>query len=518
MINLDKYRTKKLYPLGLVLAFVLLFWLAWPPKIGAPLIFLAFVPLIELVQWSEKKKWYSVFGLLYLAFFLANLMTTWWIANVTMEGAILAIVLNPVFMALPFMGYRYVKKGVKPEVASLCLISFWVAFEYFHLNWALSWPWLTIGNVFAQTTYLVQWYEYTGVLGGTVWVFLINILFFRITAKKGLPFVNGLGVAFLILLAFIFPTTNEDEVEIEGYEYVTVVQPNVDPFLKYDGLSSEAQRLQLLRLSLLEISDSSTLVVWPETALTDLLNEEGLYYNPGIRQIRKSLPRDVQILTGMESWSKIDSIEKNVSTQFNPQVGYYNKFNAALWIGKDTIETYHKSKLVPGAETIPFPGFVDVIKSFLDIPNMGSYTRSDSAVTLKRYAPLICYESIYGEYVGEFVNDGAQLLCIVTNDAWWGNTAGHRQHFQYARLRAIEHRRAIARSANTGISGFIDPWGEVLQETGWYEQTAISARLPLISTKTFYTEHGDFIGRVAAFLSVALLLSGYVKRKAKYTR
>lgn len=518
MINLDKYRHKKFYPFGLILAFAILFWLAWPPREGTPLIFVAFVPLIELVNWSEKRKWYGVLGLLYLAFFLANLMTTWWISNVTMEGAIVAIVLNPLFMSLPFMGYRYVKKGLKPEVASLCLITFWVAFEYFHLNWVLSWPWLTIGNVFAETPYFVQWYEYTGVLGGTVWVFLINILFFRIVARKGFPFFNGMGVAFLILLAFIFPTTNEDEVEIEGYDDVVVVQPNVDPFNKYGGMSSEAQIGTLLKLSLIASSDSTSLVLWPETAISRMLNEQTLYYNNDVRIIRQTIPRRAEILTGMESYAKIDSSQKLESSRFKAGMGYYNKYNAALWISSDTVGAYHKSKLVPGAEAIPFPDLIGFMRGFLDIPYMGNYTPSDSATALGKYAPLICYESIYGEYVGEFVKDGAQLLCIITNDVWWGNTAGHRQHFQYARLRAIEHRRAVARSANTGISGFIDPWGAIIKQTGWDEQTSISARLPLISTKTFYTEHGDYIGRVAAFLSVALLLSGYVKRKAKYTR
>jgi apolipoprotein N-acyltransferase len=108
-------------------------------------------------------------------------------------------------------------------------------------------------------------------------------------------------------------------------------------------------------------------------------------------------------------------------------------------------------------------------------------------------APIICYESIYGDYTGRFVRDGADILCIITNDAWWGNTPGYKQHLAYAQLRAIEHRRWLVRSANTGISGFINPFGEVVQATDWWEKTAISENIEIDSKRklTLYTRMGD---------------------------
>ena len=119
---------------------------------------------------------------------------------------------------------------------------------------------------------------------------------------------------------------------------------------------------------------------------------------------------------------------------------------------------------------------------------------------------MICYESIYGAYVSQYVRNGAQFLCVITNDGWWGDTPGYRQHFSYARLRAVENRRSIARSANTGISGFIDPRGDVMQSLGWDKRGALHADIPLNDRTTFYTRHGDYICSLAIYtLGLCLL-------------
>lgn len=112
----------------------------------------------------------------------------------------------------------------------------------------------------------------------------------------------------------------------------------------------------------------------------------------------------------------------------------------------------------------------------------GTLGKSDRAMALGdgvKVAPVICYESIYGDYVSDYVGDGAQWLAVVTNDAWWRNTAGHKQHFSYAKLRAIEQRKWVARAANTGISGFINPLGESVMESVWYQGRAGRCNVPL---------------------------------------
>ena len=119
----------------------------------------------------------------------------------------------------------------------------------------------------------------------------------------------------------------------------------------------------------------------------------------------------------------------------------------------------------------------------------------------------VCYESVYGEYYTDYVRKGARAMAIITNDAWWGNTPGYRQHLSYASLRAIETRRAIARCANTGISAIISPSGEILQPTPWWETAVIEGNIPLRDDITFFVSHGDITGRICTFIFLLLLLS-----------
>ena len=125
--------------------------------------------------------------------------------------------------------------------------------------------------------------------------------------------------------------------------------------------------------------------------------------------------------------------------------------------------------------------------------------QSDHKIAL---APIICYESIYGDFVRQQVQKGAQLLCVITNDGWWGDTPGYKQHFAMARLRAIETRRWVLRSANTGTSGSIDPSGKIVKKTSYWTKTAFSQVIELRTDKTFYTKHGDWI----AGLSISWIL------------
>ena len=119
----------------------------------------------------------------------------------------------------------------------------------------------------------------------------------------------------------------------------------------------------------------------------------------------------------------------------------------------------------------------------------------------------ICYESVYGEYYTGYVRKGAKAMTIITNDAWWGDAPGYRQHLSYASLRAIETRRAIARCANTGISAIISPSGEILQPTPWWEQAVIKSSIPLSDQITFFVTNGDIVGRVFSFIFILLLMA-----------
>ena len=197
---------------------------------------------------------------------------------------------------------------------------------------------------------------------------------------------------------------------------------------------------------------------------------------------------------------------------------YYEAYNSALALSDNGRQIYHKSRLVAGVEKVPFMGCLPFLRSLaMDLGGasgtLGTQEeRSVMKVDSVAIAPIICYESVYGEYVTDFVLNGANLLSIITNDAWWGDTPGYQQHFHYARLRAVENRRCIIRSANTGISGVIDPYGKVQASLLYDVDGRIDEEVELYSHLTFFTKYGDVLGRLCLLLVVYLFLVSKVKK------
>ena len=186
------------------------------------------------------------------------------------------------------------------------------------------------------------------------------------------------------------------------------------------------------------------------------------------------------------------------------------------------VESYHKSRLVPGVETLPpFLHFLDTwFEKFggTTAGYTGQADRNPLITTNGSYkiAPAVCYESIYGEFLSDFSRNGADLIAIITNDGWWGNTPGHRQHRDYARLRAIETGHWVVRSANTGISCVIDPHGTITKSLPWDTAGVIRDNVPANNRTTFYTRYGDCISKLAAALTILLFvwhLSTIIKRR-----
>lgn len=519
---LEQIRRSKFYPLVLVLLGSTLLSLGWPTNKLGFLLFFGFIPFFELVNYSLNNGMRRIvlFLYLYLGFFIWNLGTTWWVWIADETGATMAFVLNSLFMTIPFLLYHFVKKGVNSVVASLAFISFWLAFEFLHLNWDLSWPWLTLGNGLAEMPSWVQWYEYTGVLGGSVYILVVNITLYRLFTNRGLLLTNFFTVVFLAIAPFIVPVTEIEDLNIAEKKEVVIIQPNVDIETKFDDSKHEETFLELIELTEQAITPQTSYVFWPETAIQGWIKESSATSNESVQKLKRFVQKHsyVNLITGIESFEQTNVAQQKSSTKWNENLGYYETYNTALLINKDTMAFYHKSKLVPGAELTPFSGVVSPLIQLMNFPHMGNYTISDSSFNFYDATPLICYESIYGDYVGEFIQKGAGFLSTITNDVWWENTDGHRQHFTYARLRAIENRKQVLQCANTGISGIFDAEGMLISKTEFDEKTIVKAVIPINYEITFYAKHGDYIGRVAAFLAIVLLLSGFVKKKVKYGR
>ncbi|MEM9024866.1 MAG: apolipoprotein N-acyltransferase, partial [Bacteroidota bacterium] len=312
--------------------------------------------------------------------------------------------------------------------------------------------------------------------------------------------------------------------ETENPVNVVVIQPNIDPYRdKFDGLPPEKQVSRILELASREVDAETDYLVGPETALPSSLWEDHLEQFPVFRQLvdyRERYPR-LNVVIGMSSVIGYDHPATATARKFKKREGWYDHFNTAMHLdSSDKVALYHKSKLVPGVERMPYPALFKPLQDMaIDLGgtsgSMGTQQEREvffSARNNMGVAPVICYESIFGDYVGEYLRNGAELIFIITNDGWWEDTPGYRQHLAYARLRAIEGRRSIARSANTGISCFINQRGDVQQATSWWEPDVIKATINANDTLTFYTRHGDYLARIALWFGGLLMLWATVRK------
>lgn len=506
-----------------------LLWLAWPPIPNTSLLlFVAFIPLLfalEAIQASAlKNKGRKIFGLTFLSFALWNTASIYWVFNSLHAAmplpAALAISLIPfglgaLLMATAFWGYYAVSQVLNRTWSYVALLCFWISYEYLHQTWDLAFPWMNLGNGFAQTHQLVQWYEYTGVYGGTLWVLLANVLIFETIRQKS----KKLG--FVSLAMIVVPVVGSllryaSYTEMQNPANVVVVQPNVNPYAKYGGTPIAQQVQQLVYLSDSVGQANTEYFIWPETAISEFSNEETIRAAPSFLQVHAFLNRykNANVLSGIESF-KVYSTAETSTARFDERSGsYFDAFNAAIHIENSAkVQFYHKSKLVPGVEQLPFPRFFSFFKSAFSAfgGSTGGYGKQNKpsvfyAQSGLGVSPIICYESIWGGYVAESVRQGAGFIAIITNDAWWGNTSGKDQHLAYAKLRAIENRRWVARSANTGISAFINQRGDVVQQSNWWVATALKADINLNEEQSFYTQNGDILPIFACIGAVLLLL------------
>ena len=506
---------------GLLLAF------SWPELGIFPFLFFAFLPLLmvedELNNSNDKKKGRKVFWSSFLAFFIFNAITTYWVYHATLFGAIAAFIVNATLMSTAFWLFHKVKSATTNRLGYLSFIVLWISIEYLHLNWDLSWPWLTLGNAFANVTDVVQWYEFTGFLGGSLWVLFINVLLFSlyISAEKKKAMLLPLLVLLLPLFVSYhmysnFETENEDTLK------VLIVQPNIDPYTDKFNVGYEKQLADFITLSKTKLTAETQLLIGPETALLEGIWEnklEATYSVRKFRELQKEFPK-LNVIVGASTMKMFGHGESKTTTarQVRNEKIYYDAYNSAIFIpDSGLVEVYHKTKLVPGVEKMPFPNLLDPLaKLAVDLGGMsGSLGSSNTLHNFKvdgvNVRPLICYESIYGEMNIE----NSDLITIITNDGWWKNTAGYKQHFSYASLRAIEQRKVIVRSANTGISGVISSNGEILQETNWDEAICIAADVKLNSKSTFYAQFGNYIGRISVFVAFMLMTVTFVKGKLR---
>lgn len=516
---------KTITKIGLAVLSGLLIAAAWPVRGLVPLAFVAFIPLLYLqdrIGDKENPEKGSIFWLSFIAFVVWNGLTTWWVWKTTAFGTIAMIILNSLFMTVVFWAYHFVKTRLYDNKKGYyLLIIFVLAFEYLHLNWQLNWPWLNLGNVFSHYHSWIQWYEFTGIAGGTVWVLTANILIykfftmsFRAAGKESHRRLATtiLCVLFipLIISKIQYHCYKESGSDVE----IVVVQPNLDPYTEEFTLNPRQIMERNLSVASPLVTENTRFVVSPESAIQENIWLERIDNYYSIRELRRFVDKHPQTcyVIGMSAYGLAPDDAKNdfAARKFFDADKYFYAYNTATLITEDSIQLYHKSRLTPGAESMPSWWILRMLKnSTLDLGGtVGTLKKDSEARTLSfdnhKVGTLICYESVFGEYVTDFVKKGADLLFVITNDGWWGNSPGHKQHLDFSKLRAIETRRSVARSANTGISGFINQRGDIVEQSKYWEQIALRNTLKANDKQTFYVLYGDYIYKISVFLTALL--------------
>ena len=528
---------------GLVLLFAVMMSVPYLiPHTGILALF-GLIPLLSMERIATMLQKKRIWLYHYSAFVLWNAITTFWVCNATLGGGLFAVFANALQMSVIFGLFRWSKRKFYGALPYIFLAVSWIAWERFYFDAEISWPWLVLGNSFARSIWAIQWYEVTGALGGSLWVWICNLgLFgfmvslsdgswirFNIKAKAAAV----IGYSAILIVPFIISgrigKEYQDSMDSPQMLETVIIQPNIDPYNKFKAMTQDQQNAIFIRQAADRLSyrkndstSSPLLLLAPETFTNDIIvgrYDRSLTWRR-FTSFLKEYP-NVNLLFGASSYDYINAPLRPSATARN--VGedlWVESHNSALmtdYTGRT--EIFHKSKLVVAVEKTPYPSIFCRLDDILG-GVMGRCVGQDEISLLNvcgtngEMIPIgcaVCYESVYGEYYTDYIRKGAKAMTIITNDAWWGNTPGYRQHLSYASLRAIETRRAIARCANTGISAIISPSGKIVASTEWWKPDVLEGRIPLRDDITFFVSHGDITGRVCTFLFVMLLLALVVR-------
>lgn len=521
---------------GLMLGF------AFPPSQLGILACFGLIPL--LIVLTDLDDLGSTLRYSYLGLLVFHIITLAWTGGYShgndrymMIAGAVTILAHPFFYFVPIGLYWWVKKCLGPLAGLISFPFLWLAYEYSHTLSEWSFPWLTLGNTQTYDLARMQIASVTGVWGLSLWVLLMNMIGFLLYSRfsRRLPlFRDGRAWIILMILVVLYalPRVYGEHVlaGANGIDSTSataspvrigIVQSNIDPWDKWSKTGYDAIRMYLDMSEQLMSKRNGRppdIILWPETAVPYYLLEGRNRLL--LDEIRGKLnAMGASVLTGLPQVVFYpDSTKAPPSSKRDRRTGErYDTFNAAAFIqpGEEEIPWYGKMKMVPLAERVPYADifrFVDFLR--WDVGIGGWQIGRDTTVffdrkTGARFSTLICYESVYPDFVAAFVRKGAEFLTIITIDSWWGRMSGAFQHQQFALLRAIENRRWIARCAVGGISCFIDPFGRTYDKTDLFTKTTVVHDIRISTSLAPYSRYGDWLPLAALWLAGAFLAAAF---------
>ena len=487
-------------------------WLAW----------FAFVPLlISLRDLPLKESFWlgfltGVTHYLTLVYWLIHTMRTYghlpWILSV------IILILLSAYLALYFAVFSATVSRFfsKPSVLFIIIPIFWVGLEYIRSFFLSGFPWELIGYSQFNMLQILQISDIFGVYGVSFLVVLSNAtiftLFLYLTGQKWqgkkIATIHAIVAAFVFLfifsIAWSYGTLRiksiDSLVKKSPSKRISVVQGNIKQSEKWDKAFQLATIKKYIDLSHQTKRQRADLVVWPETAAPFYFLKDSQLSNILIKGIT-DIPSD--FIIGSPCYERK-----------NKRLEYYNSAYLISSAG-NVYGRYDKAHLVPFGEYIPLKRWLPFLGKIVE--HVGDFQPGKKGNTLQwnnhRLGFLICYEIIFPDLSRAMVKNQAALLVNITNDAWYGKTSAPYQHFSKAVFRAVENRRALVRSANTGISGFIDPVGRVFDPTDLFQDAVRTQMVPLIKETSFYTRFGDLFAICCLSVMALIILADFIQSK-----
>ena len=376
----------------------------------------------------------------------------------------------------------------------------WVATEYLRGYLFGGFPWVPLGNTQVTVLPVAQLASVLGVYGLSALVALVNSAIAYTLLVKGPSRFKPLAATAVLLAgvgAWGASRVADGALTRQGEPVrVGLVQGNIEQSMKWRPEAARAIFTTYIGMTRDVVRRGAQYVIWPESSTPFTFEGDPF----GERELR-DLAREVKvpILFGSD---QIVSGERD------------SHYNAAFQLTPEgtTAAVYRKIHLVPFGEFVPLSEWMTVFPPLVQtLAGFAPFTPGDAMVMLPvgdhLTSTAICYEVVYPSLVREAVLDGSELLTTITNDAWYGHSSAPYQHFEMASMRAIEHGRYLARAANTGISGVIDPYGRVVSESAIFEQVGLVQEVRFLTTRTIYTAIGDAIAYLAIALVAAALLA-----------
>lgn len=545
-MNIPKFLTNKI-----VLCCIsgLFFGLSFPPVNLYFLVFIAFAIYIYIVITSETYK--QVILRTYLIFVVWEMFAVSWIGlsgftkpeYFMVIGGLLTGVLHPIVYLLPptvifFFIARNLKFKKHQELILLLLPPVWIAFEYLQTTNELTFPWLALAYTQTYNLSKVQYIDITGMYAVTLWICMISIVLFygarKILKREWqLKSKQAVVTAMTILVLYFLPdlysmATSPGEKFTKNYDdgklNVAIIQPNKNPWFKWssDQIQITKEYVGLMK-DAADNKPKPELIILPETSLPYILR---MPLNESKHIIIKEFVDkvDIPVLIGTPDILYYpDTVNVPPDARKFEDGRRYDVFNSAVLlekgVEKDNYQSHDKFKLVIGSERMPYQDRLlflrDLIKMSVGLSNfqIGKDTVLFDMDGKYKFNTAICYESVFPEFFAHYVDMGADFSVIITNDGWWGKLFGTYQHNQYAVFRSIENRRWIARSANTGISCTIDPYGNMYDATEINERAIINTEIGIRKDKTFFTRNGDVFSKLMIWISI---LSFFIALAVKY--